>query len=110
MKKFIAGFFILALIAAMSFGCGEQVEIPEGEPLIREEYSTETPTEPLIVWGTVNTDRLNVRKEPYIDARVYRQLSVNTRIEILEQKILDGVLWGRIEDGWVILRYVDLDS
>lgn len=110
MKKFIIGIIAFVMIITMFVGCGDTVEIPEGEPLIREEYSTETPTEPLIVWGTVNTDRLNVRKEPYMDARVFRQLSVNTRIEILEQKILDGTPWGRIEAGWVNLKYVDLDS
>lgn len=80
-------------------------EIPEGEPLI-----TEDPTEPPTFMGTVNTDRLNVRKEPYIDAHVFRQLEVGTRVEILEEKILDAVTWGRIEDGWINLRYVTLDG
>jgi hypothetical protein len=108
MKKFIVDIVILVLIFSIAAGCGEKVEIPDGEPIIREEYSTETPTDAPAVWGVVNTDRLNVRKEPYMDAQVFRQLSVGTRIEILEQKILDGVPWGRIEAGWVNLKYVDL--
>lgn len=110
MKKFVVSVTVLALIVIMAIGCAPKVEIPDGEPIITEEYSTESPTELLTVWGTVNTDQLNVRKEPYMDARVYRQLYVGARIEILEQKILDGVLWGRIEIGWVNLKYVDLDS
>ena len=110
MKKFIVGSMILVMIVALFIGCRESVEIPEGEPIITEEYTTEPPTEPTPIWGTVNTDKLNVRKEPYIDARVSRQLYVGVRVEILEQKILDGVLWGRIETGWINLKYVDLED
>lgn len=113
---------ILIMITVMTFGCTDKknnfadeqeetviVTIPEGEPIIMEEYITEAPTEPTIVCGTVNTDRLNVRKEPYIDARVYRQLSIGSRVEILERKILDGIPWGRIEVGWINLEYIDLE-
>lgn len=110
MKKFFVCIMILVTIIGILVGCGHKIEIPDGEPIITEEYSTEPPTEPIPIWGTVNTDRLNVRKEPYMNARVYRQLYVGTRIEILEQKILDGVLWGRIETGWINLKYVDLDD
>lgn len=84
-------------------------DIPEGEPIMRED-PTEPPTEPPVIMGTVNTDRLNVRKEPDINARVFRQMAVGTRVEILERKILDGVEWGRVEDGWINLRYVDIDG
>lgn len=89
------------------------VEIPEGEPIIREDLTeppTEAPTEPSVLMGTVNTDRLNVREEPDINVFVIRQLAIGTRVEILEEKILDGVHWGRIEDGWINLRYVDFDG
>lgn len=95
----------------------DPVTIPEGEPLMKEdptedptEPPTEVPTEPATIMGTVNTDRLNVRKEPDINVFVIRQLAIGTRVEILEQKILDGVHWGRIEDGWINLRYVDIDG
>ena len=36
---------MLAMIIGTMVGCKKKVEIPEGEPIIREEYSTETPTE-----------------------------------------------------------------
>lgn len=110
MRKIIVSIIVIVMITSMMVGCGNRVEIPEGEPIITEEYSTESPTEPKTVMGTVNTDRLNVREEPDTNCTVIRQLEVGTRVEILEQKILDAVPWGRIEDGWINLRYVDLDG
>ena len=81
-------------------------DIPEGEPIL-----TEDPTEPPTVMGTVNTDRLNVRNKPDIDDHVFRQMAVGTRVEILEKKETpDGITWGRIEDGWINLRYVTIDG
>lgn len=109
MRKIVIGAVVFVMITTIFVGCGKRVEIPEGEPIIMEEYITEAPTEPTVVWGTVNTDRLNVRKEPYIDAYVYRQLPIGSRVEILEHKILDGTPWGRIEVGWINLGYVDID-
>ena len=88
----------------------EIVEIPEGEPIITEE-PTEAPTEPEFPkMGVVNTDRLNVRTEPDINCYVNYQLAVGTEVEILEIKILDAIPWGRIADGWINLRYVDVDG
>lgn len=80
-------------------------EIPEGEPIL-----TEDPTEPPTVMGTVRVDRLNVRNEPDINKHVFRQMAVGTRVEILEQKVIDSIRWGRIEDGWINLRYVAIDG
>ena len=126
MRKIIGSILAIVMIMSMAVGCGSRVEIPEGEPIITEEYSTEAPTEipteapteapaeaptePETVMGTVNTDRLNVREEPDVNCFVIKQLAVGTRVEILEQKILDAIPWGRIEDGWINLRYVDLDN
>ena len=59
--------------------------------------------------GTVNTDNLEVRAEASYDAEVLEHLAINTRIEILEQKTVDGVKWGRIEEGWIILDDVIID-
>lgn len=85
------------------------IDIPEAEPIITED-PTEPPTEPPVTMGTVNTDRLNVRKEPDIDEIVIKQLAVGTRVEILEKKILDAIPWGRIAEGWINLRYVTMDG
>ena len=77
------------------------------------EEATEAPTEPVetvppVLMGTVNADNLNVRSEPYSTADILKRLAINTRIEILEQKIVDGVNWGRIAEGWINLNYVTI--
>lgn len=84
----------------------EATEAPTEEP-------TEAPTEPVetvppVLMGTVNADNLNVRSEPYSTADILKRLAINTRIEILEQKIVDGVNWGRIAEGWINLNYVTI--
>ena len=86
----------------------EATEEPTAEP-------TEEPTEPAVtvppvVMGTVNADNLNVRSEPYSTADILKRLAINSRIEILEQKIVDGVNWGRIAEGWINLNYVTIDG
>ena len=67
--------------------------------------------------GTVSADNLNVRKKPDGDAKVLGRLPLDLEIEILEQKTVDDILWGRIDAltlpdgtkikaGWVNLNYV----
>ena len=67
-------------------------------------------TIPAAVMGTVTADALEVRSEPGSAGEVLLQLEINARIEILEQTTVDGVEWGRIEEGWVDLTYVSLDE
>lgn len=113
MRKIIGSILVIVMIVGMMVGCGNKTEVTESEPIVMEnptEAPTEEPTEPETVMGTVNTDRLNVREEPDINCFVIKQLAVGTRVEILERKILDAIPWGRIEDGWINLRYVDLDN
>ena len=98
MRKIIGSILAIVMIMGMMAGCGNRTEIPEGEPIIMEEYSTEepteipteknteVPTEPYPKMGTVIVDRLNVREEPYIDEFVTHQLEIGTRVEILEIK------------------------
>lgn len=79
------------------------------------EEATEAPTEPEetepeIVMGTVNTDKLNVRTKANANAPSVNKLAVGTRLEILEQLTVDDVTWGRIEEGWVNMKFVTLDG
>ena len=75
---------------------------------------TEPPetTEPPVVsvWGTVNTNNLNIRTSPSSTSTILGQFDAGTRVEILEQKTTDGVNWGRLEQGWVNLLFVNLDG
>ncbi len=79
----------------------EEPETPE-EP---EEPETVTKT-----YGTiVNTDSQNVRSTP--NGTVVGKLYRGDTVEILEQKYVDGKLWGRCELGWICMRsYVKLET
>ena len=62
------------------------------------------------LYATVkDTPSLNVRKVP--QGAVVSVLHKGDRVQILEQKIVDGVLWGRFERGWISMRtYVTLET
>lgn len=72
--------------------------------------ATEEPKASVIFMGTVvNTEYQNVRLEPY--GKIVAKLAGGDRVAILEQRIVDGCPWGRIESGWVCLRtYIRLDD
>ena len=92
---------ILALILILGITCCSGKEAPaEFDPM-----------------GTVAADNLNVRKKPDADAKILGQLPADLEIEILEQEIVDGATWGRIDAltlpdgtkikaGWINLQYV----
>ena len=94
-----------------------EVTEPSEEPTIPEvtEPSQEptTPSEPETVtkvYGTIiKTDSLNVRDVP--DGNKVAVLYKGDRVEILEQQMVDGRLWGRCELGWICIRtYVQLET
>ena len=59
--------------------------------------------------GTVNTSVLRIRAGAGTNYDVAGYLQEGNRVEILETKQVGSVLWGRIEQGWISLEYVDLD-
>lgn len=63
------------------------------------------------VTGTIScgTAQLRVRTEPNSDT-VVTHLVTGDKVTILEQKTVNNVLWGRIENGWIMMKYVVLDS
>ena len=75
-----------------------------------EVYAGTAEEKPDAVMGTVTVNDLNVRDEASVTGKVVKQLPINTRVEILEQKTIDGVEWGRIESGWISMSYVQLDG
>ena len=56
-----------------------------------------------VTTGYVNASALNVRSGPGVEYAVCGQVTEGYRLSILEVK--NG--WGRIEDGWVMLKYVN---
>ena len=130
MRRLLALVLVLIMVGSLFAGCSKKTDdptvpsepnetiagtaAPTDEPTeAPTEEPTEAPTEPAetvppVLMGTVNADNLNVRTEPYSTADILKRLAINTRIEILEQKIVDGVNWGRIAEGWVNLNYVTI--
>ena len=73
---------------------------------------TETkPAEPQKQMGTVRVnDQLRIRKGPSTGYEVAGYLKNGDRVEILEEKLVGSVIWGRISKGWISLDYVVLDA
>ena len=73
--------------------------------------TTATPTSTIRLTGTiVNTDSLRVRSGPGVNNAHVGDMVKGTRVEILEQTIVNRNSWGRTEQGWICLYYVQLDS
>ena len=103
----------IILLAGILGGCNSKEDTDEtinnlpnvstgpSETAAPTDEPTESQTEPPInvIYGTVTTDNLNIRSSPVSDSTVIRQLAADTRVEITETKTIDGVNWGRIEEG-----------
>ena len=83
-------------------------EKPEETP---EEKPEETPDAEKTVTGTIScgTAKLRIRVAPDGDL-TGNYLVTGDKVTVLEQKTVDGVLWGRIEKGWIKMQYVILDK
>ena len=79
--------------------------------------SKEEPSAEFDPMATVAADNLNVRKKHDPDAKILGRLPLGFEVEILEQKVVDGITWGRIDAltlpdgteikaGWINLQYV----
>ena len=118
---------ILAMIAALTIllsclaACSKKPEETDPTDSTPPTAATTLPTEttapteppvttPLSVWGTVNTNNLNIRTSPSSTSTILGQFDAGTRVEILEQQTTDGVNWGRLEQGWINLLFVNLDG
>jgi len=86
----------------------EPTEPEPTEPEITEPDPTE-PEEPKRM-GTITASCLCVRDGAGTGYAVVDYLYRNDRVEILEQKTVGGMTWGRIEQGWVSMSYVELDE
>jgi len=63
------------------------------------------------VSGTVTTG-INIRANAGTDNKtcpVVGGLLQGDRVVILEQKTVDGMVWGKISQGWIAMQYVNLD-
>ncbi len=69
---------------------------------------TTEPAEPIT--GVVTASFLCVRSGPGTDYAPMKSLPRDTKITILETKLVKGVIWGKIDGGWVSMSYVKLDT
>ena len=58
----------------------------------------------------VNADEVNVRSAAGVANTRVTGLKRGTAVTVYEQKTVDNALWGRIDQGWVAMQYVDLSS
>ncbi len=64
-----------------------------------------------VTWtGTVKVnDFLRVRSGPGTSYAIAGYLAPNAKVEIVEKKTVNGVVWGKLNSGWISLDYVVLD-
>lgn len=69
------------------------------------------PQKPAAVTGTVKANGgLNVRSGAGTGYATVRTIANGTKVQILEQKTVGSMTWGKISDGWISMKYVVLDS
>lgn len=59
--------------------------------------------------GTVTGNGLNIRSGAGTDYDLVGSLKKGDRVSIQETQTVDGVKWGRIDQGWICLTYVKMD-
>ncbi len=60
--------------------------------------------------GTVKVSSyLYIRQGPSTGYGIVGQLYNGDRVKILEQKVAGPMVWGKIENGWISMEYVELD-
>ena len=81
---------------------------PETEPTVPEVPAE--PENPPVRTGTVKANGgLNIRSGASTGHPVVGSLADGAKVEILEQKIVGAMVWGKVEQGWVSMQYVILD-
>ena len=84
---------------------------PETTEKPTEPETTAKPTEPEKVMGTVISNAvLNVRSGPGTAYSVVKTLKPKAQVQILEQKTVGSMIWGKTPDGWVSMEYIKLDE
>ena len=60
--------------------------------------------------GTITADKIRIREYTGTNYQIMGYLYKGDRVTILDRKTVDGVEWGRISKGWIMMQYVKLDS
>lgn len=62
------------------------------------------------VIGVVTASNLCVRSGAGTDRKVVSSLPKGTEVEILQQTVVNGSVWGQISGGWICMTYVKITS
>lgn len=117
-RKFTALILVGILLILSLAGCkkddpiGETTLPPDTVETTSPPPSTVPPTQPPvpIMTGTVTAEELNIREGVGVKFDVVDKLVKDDTVEIYEQQDLNGVMWGRISNGWICLAYVHIDG
>lgn len=71
------------------------------------ETVTETAGETQKLIGTVTASALNIRSGAGTSYSIVGKLYKGETVEILEKKTVSGTTWGKCDQGWICLDYVD---
>lgn len=90
------------------------LDSPTPEPPTPEPPTPEPPTPPPLTCELRSANTVNVRQAPSTDAEILTAISNNDRHVMLEQDLVEGVLWFRIATsgvtGWVSSTVVEYDT
>lgn len=85
--------------------------LTENAPPVQEEAPSTGTTEESsnVQHGTVvNCNSLNVRSGAGMSNKLVDSLKRGTQVEIYETQNAEGMVWGRIKQGWICMQYVQL--
>ncbi len=83
-----------------------------GETDTPEQKPEDTPvTGSVIATGkVVNANSLRIRGGAGTNTPTVGTLTMGAKVEIYEMQMVQGVIWGRISNGWISMNYVELDA
>ena len=138
MKNRIKFLIILMSLVVVTTGCYEQetyvsvrtqkskdkkeTEKTEKEVAERIEKNNEEKTEntektektPAKKMATVNVESLNLREQAGADQRLLASIPQNTKLEVLEEKDVEGVKWTKVKyndiEGFVLSEYINIKT
>lgn len=58
----------------------------------------------------VNTESVNVRRNPRVDSTLLTTLAGGTRVHVYETTKTNAVSWARVDQGWICMDYIQMDD
>ena len=83
-----------------------EVTVPETKP----EDNNKVPVSSVTGTVTLNSGALTIRSGAGTHNSVLGYLYNGAKVTILEQQTVTGTVWGRIDKGWISMKYVRLDN